>query len=60
MHRDVVEVPSVVTFEIRLDEVLSNLFWLELPLFTARWLDKMPFEDPFQPTVLCEHLNQCY
>ena len=39
LPRDVVGVPSLETFMVRLDQALSNLIWLYMPLFIAGELD---------------------
>lgn len=39
---------SLETLKARLDEALSNLIELEVPLLTAGELDQMTFKGPFQ------------
>ena len=39
LPRDVEGVPSLETFMVRLDQALSNLIWLYMPLFIAGELD---------------------
>jgi len=34
LPREVVEAPSLETFKVRLDGLLSNLIWLKMSLFT--------------------------
>jgi len=46
--RDMVEAPSMETFKARLNQALSNLIELWMPLFIAGLLDSMPFKGPFQ------------
>jgi len=35
LPRDVVEVPSMETFKVRVDRARSNLVWLKMSLLTA-------------------------
>jgi len=39
LRRGDIDVPSLETFKVRLDGVLSNLILLKLSLFLAGWLD---------------------
>jgi len=39
LPREVVDVPSLETFEVRLDGALSNLVWLKMSLLTTGGLD---------------------
>ena len=39
LPREVVDAPSLETFQVRLDRVLSNLIWLKMSLLTAGGLD---------------------
>jgi len=39
LPREVVEVPSLETFKVRLDGALSNLIWLKMSLLSAGGLD---------------------
>ena len=43
-----VDAPSMETFKARLNQALSNLIELWMPLFIARLLDSMAFKGPFQ------------
>jgi len=47
--REVVDVPSLETFKVRLDGALSNLIQLKMSLLIAGGLDWMIFNGPFQP-----------
>ena len=46
--RDMVDAPSMETFKARLNQALSNLLELWMPLFIAGLLDSMAFKGPFQ------------
>ena len=46
--RDVVNAPSMETLKARLNQALSNLLELWIPLFIAGLLDSMAFKGPFQ------------
>jgi len=48
LPREVVDAPSLETFEARLDGALSNLIWLKMSLRTAGELGWMSFKGPFQ------------
>jgi len=49
LPREVVDAPSLETFQVRLDRALSNLIWLKMSLLTAGGLGWMAFKDLFQP-----------
>lgn len=44
LPKEVVDIPSLKTFKVRLDRVLSNLFSLKMPLLIAGRLDWMPLK----------------
>ena len=46
--RDMVDAPSMETFKARLNQALSNLLELWMPLFIAGLMDSMAFKGPFQ------------
>ena len=46
--RDMADAPSMETFKARLNQALSNLLELWMPLFIAGLLDSMAFKGPFQ------------
>jgi len=48
--REVVDAPSLETFQARLDGALSNLTQVKMALLFA-W---MAFKGPFQPKPLCD------
>jgi len=49
LPREVVNAPSLGTFQARLDEALSNLIWLTTSLPMVGGLDQLASEGPFQP-----------
>ena len=49
LPREVVDAPSLETFQVRLDGALSNLISLKMSLLIAGGLDEMTFKGPFQP-----------
>ena len=49
LPREVVDAPSLETFQARLDGALSNLTQVKLPLLTAGGLGWMASEGPSQP-----------
>jgi len=49
LPREVGDVPSLETFQGRLDGALSTLLQLEMSLLIAGWVDEMAFKGPFQP-----------
>jgi len=49
LPREVVNAPSLETFQARLDRALSNLIKLEMSLLPARGLGEVTFKGPFQP-----------
>ena len=48
LPRDVVDAPFLETFKARLNQALSNLLELWMPLFIAGLLDSMAFKGPVQ------------
>ena len=56
LPREVVEVPSLETFKIRLDRALSNLIYLVVTLLAAGGLDKMTSRGPFQPKTFYDSM----
>ena len=53
----VVDVPSLETFQVRLDRALSNLVELEVSLFVAAELDQMTLKGPFQLKRFYDSMN---
>jgi len=49
LPREVGGVPSLETFQARLDGALSNLVWLKMSLLTAGGLGQMTSKGPSQP-----------
>jgi len=49
LPRELVDAPSLETFQARLDGALSNLTQVKMSLLTAGWLGWMASEGPFQP-----------
>ena len=49
LPREVVNAPSLETFKVTLDRVLSKLVELKMALLIAGGLDQMTLEGPFQP-----------
>ena len=48
LPREVVDAPSLDTFEVRLDRAPSNLIWLKMSLPVAVGMDWMTSKGPFQ------------
>ena len=48
LPREVVDAPSLGTFQVRLDRALSNLIWWKMSLLMAGGLDWVTFKGPFQ------------
>jgi len=51
LPREVVDAPSLETFQVRLDGALSNLIQLKMSLLTAGGLGEMTSKGPFQPKL---------
>jgi len=49
LPREVVDAPSLGTFQARLDGALSSLIQLKMPLLMAEGLGWMAFKGPFWP-----------
>jgi len=56
LPREVVDAPSLETFQARLDGALSSLVWLEMSLLTAGGLGKMASKCPFQPKAFYDSM----
>jgi len=53
---EAVEVASLGTFKVWLDEALSNLMELKMSLLTAGGLDLMTSKGPLQPKAFCDSM----
>jgi len=56
LPREVTDVSSLETFEVRLAQALSNLILLKMSLLVARGLNLITFEDPFQPKLFYDSM----
>jgi len=56
LPREVVDAPSLETFQARLDGALSNLTQLKMSLFIAGGLGQMAFKAPFQPKLFYDSM----
>jgi len=56
LPREVVDAPSLETFQARLDGALSNLVWLKMSLLTARGLGWMASKGPFPPKAFYDSM----
>jgi len=61
LPREVVDAPSLGTFQAWLNRAQSNPVWSKLSLLTARGLDQMASKSPFQPQAnlqFCDSLRK--
>lgn len=56
LHREVLDAPSLETFQVSLDRALSNPICLWISLFIAGVLDYIAFNCPFQLKPLYDSL----
>jgi len=56
--REVVEAPSLETFQGRLDGALSTLLQWKMSLLTAGWVDEMASKGPFHPKAFCDQASK--
>lgn len=56
LHREVLDAPSLETFQVSLDRALSNPICLWISLFIAGVLDYIAFKCPFQLKPLYDSL----
>ena len=54
LPREVVDAPSLESFQARLDRALSNLTQLKMSLLTAGGVEQMTSKGPFQPKAFCD------
>jgi len=57
LSREVVDAPSLGTFQARLDRALSSLVQLKMALLTAGGLGWMASKGPFQPKAFCHSMT---
>ena len=56
LPREVVDAPSLETFQVKLDRALSNLIQLKTSLLMAGGLDRRTFTGPFQPKLFYDSM----
>ena len=56
LPREVVDAPSLGTFQARLDRAQSNPVWSKLSLLAAEGLDWMASKGPFPPKPFCDSM----